>query len=135
MIHLDTTNGNIRVGDFSITSDLKLADIEKIQQLYDVKKGVENAGFSSYRIPYIDDGESSMMLTFFKAKILKVELGLGKNIDFSPYKITEGKIRIIRNWLAAIGGAHEYPWGNVRYIEDEKGGYIGIRITYNNVEN
>ncbi|SHN12234.1 hypothetical protein [Mucilaginibacter sp. OK098] len=132
MIQPDKAIGTVTIDDLEITTFFSIIDIENLKKQHYVILAVNNEDYISYRIPFFDNGETAVLFTFHKGKILYVSIGLGAKNDFPEYEITEKKKAIIKDRLKSIGGEHVYRWGSVQYSEDPKGGNVGIFVRYNN---
>ena len=131
MIKLNITNGDVSNRKIKITSNLSLGEISSIGNIYEIRLSVENGDYISYVIPYFDDKEAALSLSFYKEKLTYLNISLGENYAFPAYEITEKKKATVRSRLASIGGENDYIWGSVSYSEDIKGGNVSIRIKYN----
>ena len=130
MFDLKKTNGDITIGDLTITASLSTKDMEFLEKKYAVYLSVVNAGYISYRITDLENGETAISLMFYKEKIQYISIGCGKNCALLPFGMTDGEKKEIKRRLTLIGGEYLYPWGEVSYNEDPRGGNVSILIKY-----
>lgn len=129
-MHLDINNGNFCVGDFNASSSFSVDMLNRLSGKYDIRKGVENAGYLNMHIRDIEHGEYAMSILFYNCVIRLLSISMGVRYNFPPFVNTDEELNMLKDRIQSINGENIYDWGKVELSQDQKGGNLSIIISY-----
>lgn len=129
-MQLNKTDGSILFDNQGIGSDQTIAQIQDLKDIYRIRQGVINAGYSTLYVNGIEEDELSMAFVFYENKLFMISISLGSKYQFPPFVITDAERDILKNKLKGLGGAVTYNWGQMEISEDRKGGSLSILLKY-----
>lgn len=126
-----TKDGEIRIKHATLSPNITPDDLIIFQERSDLNLLIANDEWETYRLSGIDEGETILIVQFFKKVLMNVNICLGmKYLHYSQ----ADSLTIIKERLLDLGGEKEYSWGSVQLNNDLKSGYYSILIKYDSIQ-
>lgn len=130
MIELNKLSGTLFIDNNAFGRATSSNELDMLREKYTIDVVTLKSGWKTYRIPFMDGGESAVSLHLHNDILNLITIGLGKNYNFPPFEITTEEKLLIKKRLEMLGGEADYKWGKIEYSEDYKGGSVSIVIRY-----
>jgi len=134
---IDRTTGELTLGENSMwRPSLHLKDFLNSSWADDCKTGVKNAGFESYHLRTIDEGqEIALTLTFFQGILSQLSFacieGSTSWADWSVQNALKLKEKHDQILLRCLGAPpYKFPWGEIWSSYDPRSGSSAVGVRY-----